>query len=362
VELSPFPYQGPLEPHQVHGRDELVADIVERITARRLTALLGPRRYGKTSLARRVAADLAEAGTAVVWLDLYEVASTVDLAVRLDDALAGVAGPFQAAATSVAAGLDVNLGLLKLRFSSRGDRPDPDVELHARLDVLVRAGLTQACVVVIDEFSDIVRVPHFAGLLRTRLQHHFQEIGLLFAGSEPSTMRTLFSERTEPFYGQADLVTVGPLTLAALTGIVGDGFAATDRQAGNLAARIHHVTGGHPQRSMQLADAAWRASSPGADFGPDVWDTALADVRRAVDGACERLFSGFANREKDVLRILAGGGSIFGRAAELVSLSPGAAQAARASLVASGDLAEAEGRHHLTDPLLADWLRHRFPI
>src|SRR5438105_2692930 len=134
VDASPFPYQGPLAAEQVRGRDELVLDLLERVSERRVTALIGPRRYGKASV--------------------------------------------------------------------------------------------------------LARGPGAAGLLRTKLQHHFQTIGLLFAGSQPSLMRTLFTERTEPFYAQADLVPIGPLPATAVEAIVGDGFGATGRDSGTLAASI----------------------------------------------------------------------------------------------------------------------------
>ena len=45
-----------------------------------------------------------------------------------------------------------------------------------------------------------------AGLLRTKLQHHYQEIGLVFAGSQLSLMRAMFTDVARPFYGQAELV------------------------------------------------------------------------------------------------------------------------------------------------------------
>ena len=82
MDRSPFPYQGPLSPDQVTGRDELAADLAQRIMDRRLTALLGPRRYGKTSLLKRVCADLAQVGPETVWIDLYELTSISDLADR----------------------------------------------------------------------------------------------------------------------------------------------------------------------------------------------------------------------------------------------------------------------------------------
>ena len=54
--------------------------LVERVTARRVTALLGPRRYGKTSVLREVAARGSELST--VWVDLFEVVSIADAAIR----------------------------------------------------------------------------------------------------------------------------------------------------------------------------------------------------------------------------------------------------------------------------------------
>jgi hypothetical protein len=117
MEESPFPYQGPLQPDQVRGRDDLIADLIERVTGQRVTALLGPRRYGKTSVLRRVAAELGEVST--VWVDLYEVTSTADVAVRFDDALASARGPVAELASRFALSLSLNVGLVKVALSGR---------------------------------------------------------------------------------------------------------------------------------------------------------------------------------------------------------------------------------------------------
>jgi uncharacterized protein len=363
VEISPFPYQGPLTADQVHGRDELVADLIVRATERRLTALIGPRRYGKTSVLTRVAAELAEAGTSVVWADLYEVTSLADVALRFDTALAEASGAVGHRLVSVAASLNLNLGVLKVGFARRrAERPDPEATLHLLLDTLVRAAGSHPTVVVLDEFPGVARVPGVAGLLRTKLQHHFQDIGLLFAGSQPSLMRTLFAERTEPFYGQADLVPIGPLSAGAVTAIVDDGFRSTDRDPGTLAASIHGFTGGHPQRTMQLADAAWRTAEPDAPYRPEVWEQGIADVRTAAGQANEAVYARYNSGEKAVLRLLAAGHGLFGAGAEVLAVTPGAAQHARETLIAAGDVTDADGRLALVDPILADWIRRRFPF
>lgn len=363
MEVSPFPYQGPLAADQVRGRDELVHELVARVTERRVTALIGPRRYGKTSVLARIAADLDAGGASVVWVDLYEVTSPADVAVRLDSALAEARGPVSKKLLSVAASLDIDLGVLKVGFARRrAERPDPDAFLHVLLDTLVRAGTAHPTVVVFDEFPGVARLPGVTGLLRTKLQRHFQEIGLVFAGSQPSLMRTLFTERTEPFYAQADLVPIGPLAAPAVTAIVEDGFTATNRDPGAVAASIHAFAGGHPHRTMQLADATWRRAQPGVPYRHEVWEEAIADVRTSTAQANEAVYSRYGSSEKTVLRLLAGGHALFGAAAEVLAVTGGSAQHARDTLLASGDIVETGGGLTVTDPVLADWIRRRFPL
>jgi hypothetical protein len=108
MEVSPFPYQGPLAPDQVNGRGTHLTDLTERISERRVSALLGPRRFGKTSVLGRLAADLTEMTT--VWVDLYEVVSMADLAARFDQALGAVSGAFGALARQIATGLSLMPG------------------------------------------------------------------------------------------------------------------------------------------------------------------------------------------------------------------------------------------------------------
>lgn len=361
MEPSPFPYQGPLEPAQVQGRDGLVADLTGRIDSRRVTALLGPRRYGKTSLLRRVAAGLA--GTTTVWVDLYEVTSMPDVAVRFDDALGATTGRFAAAARNVSAGLALNLGAVKVELTGPArNRPDPGLTFSRLLDVLVATAAKEPTLLVVDEFSSIGRVQGAAGALRTALQRHYRQLGIVFAGSHPSMMRTLFTERAEPFYGQADLVEIGPLDAASIAGIVGSGFASTGRDAGHVAGLIVSFTGGHPQRTMQLADACWRHTPRRGTADTSTWSTALAEVRRSTAEGMERLYSGFERGERSVLRAVARGGSIYGTEAGLLDLSTGTATHARRALLDSGDLVDTDDGLRVVDPLLADWLRQRFPI
>lgn len=363
MERSPFPHHGPLRPDQVAGRERLAIDLAQRITDRRLTALLGPRRYGKTSLLKRVAADLEAVGHQPVWIDLYERTSIADVAAAVDRGLAGTVGPVRRVLDDIAGTLSVNLGVLGVQLSrAPKQRPDPVLTLRTLLDVLTTAAQRDNLFVVFDEFSGIANVEGGAAVLRTELQHHFQELGIVFAGSEPSTMQALFSERAQPFFAQADLVEIEPLTDDAIGHIVEEGFETTERGTGGITSRIAQFADGHPQRAMQLADALWRHVDRGGTASLPAWEAALASVRASVDSGSERTYSLLRAGQRKTLRAIAAEGSVYGTTATLLDLPPGTARDATNSLIGNGIVRRRHEQLALVDPLLADWLRRRFAI
>ncbi len=360
MELTPFPHHGPLDPSLLPANRELVDDLVRRVTERRVTAVLGPRRFGKTTALRSVAQRLED--TAVpVWLDLYELTSWADFAIRLDRAISSVVGTASGVFGEIAAGLQLQLGVLGVEFRKpAAQRPDAMLTVHAQFDLLVKASATQPVVLIVDEFSGIVGVDGAAALMRTALQHHFQEIGLLFAGSEPSTMQMLFTDRAEPFYAQADLVDAPPLSIEAVEKILRDGFADSGRSAGSIAAHVWSFTQGHPHRTMELADAVWRQVEPGESASIDTVVRGVDGVLAAASAGMERLFSSMSTGEQLVLRSAAHGDSIFGPLAKSLGQSNGRAQHARAGLIDRGHLQRAGSELTIIDPVLAEWVRRTF--
>jgi hypothetical protein len=345
------------------GREALISDLSARLLARRPTALLGPRRYGKTSVLRRVAADLAGVGPETVWIDLYELTSMADFAGRIDDGLAAVTGRLRRALTSMVEGLTLRLGGVSVELS-RGqlDRQEAIVVVRSLLDGIVRTAHRHNLLLVFDEFSGIHGVPGAAGALRTALQHHYRDLSIVFAGSQPSTMRTLFADRAEPFFAQADIVEIGPLDDSTVSDLVLDGFERTNRDPGVVTMRIVSMADGHPQRAMQLADAVWRATPDGTTADETTWEIAVADVRASEDGGCERLFAALPTGHQRVLRAVAVDGRAYGAAAAVLGLAAGTARVAIQTLTGNGTLVRRADRLTIVDPIFADWIRRRFPI
>ena len=257
MEILPFDYIGPLPPERVQGRHELIDELTRRVTTRTPTALLGPRRFGKTSVLGRLAADLTEATTITV--DLMPVQSSLDAARALLAALLDAGATVSQEATQVASSIGINLVALRaeIRATRPSARPDPADAVANLVDTLVQTALRRPTIVVFDEFQQIATVAGGTAVLRAALQHHHKDLGLLFAGSAPSAMRDIFANHDQPFLHQADIVQIEPLTLPAVQQIIDDGFAGTGRQPGAVASLIHDFTAGHPLRTMQAAHATW---------------------------------------------------------------------------------------------------------
>ncbi|MEL6892433.1 MAG: hypothetical protein AAFP84_12600 [Actinomycetota bacterium] len=357
MDVSPFPFHGPLDPEQVVGRDDVIGELIEQITSRRPTALIAPRRFGKTSVLRRVASELRPTST-VIEIDLYEIRSWADLAVRIDSGLAQVDADARSKLSQIAATFELNLGVVKASITGRR-RADPDLTVDSLLDVIVTHARRTPTVVVFDEFSSIGRLDGAAGLLRTKLQHHYRQVGLVFAGSEPSTMRMLFSDADQPFFAQADLIELPGLDAATVHAVVAGGFGRA--APAGLADRLVSFADGHPQRTMQLADAAWRARDDATD--PDmVWESALDAVRRAAASGFEMRFAAIPVAHQAVLRLVATGEPLHGSAAEVLSLSSSSAELAKRSLLDDGQITKDDHGLIVIDPVYADWLRNRFPL
>lgn len=364
MERSPFPHSGPLEADEVTGRDQEADELVRLLGGRVPVAVVAPRRYGKTSLLRRAVWLLDQVEpTTTVWLDLYGLSSVADFAVRLDRSLSSTTGRFREAVDRIAGGLSINIGLVsaELRRAAR-TAPDPTASVHGLLDTLVRVAEHQPMVLVVDEVADAVGVGNVLELLRSHLQGVYRDLGLAFAGSKPTMMTRLFADTDQPFYSQARRFELGPLPEPAVVELVHGGFVSTGREAGPVAGGVAEFAGGHPQRSMELADAAWWRTEPGASADRSTWDDAVADVRARTAPALRDLFGVFSSSQQAVLRAVVRTGAPFAASeGRYHDLSNSSITLARNALVDAGHLLVSDDGTRVTDPLLADWIRRELP-
>ena len=366
--------------------------------ARASVVLFAPRRFGKTSLVRRVQNDLAGRGAVTLFCDFFGVASVDDVAARLARAVfARVHGRERLWKRA----LDV------VRTFRPVLRPDPtggvalSVEplgagraglslLEETLESLAAfvAGTEELVHVALDEFQEIVTLREALAVeaaLRARLAA--TPAGWVFVGSRRRVLLGIFNERQRPFFQSAINYPLAPLPREALAAFVAERCAAAGRPCAEAtAARLAELTGGHPYYAQKLGFFAWElAGEGGADSATSgaTSDAASGIAPAHVDAALERLLQAERPVFEATVQSLAPQQRLLLRAvaAEPAERLLAAAYLARHGLGSIGgvqhaakaleqaDLIEREeaaggkpapaGPWRLTDPMLARWLQAR---
>jgi hypothetical protein len=365
TDLNPFVYSRPVAPDDVVDRDDETRELLAAAAGGHYVRLYAPRKFGKTSLLRRVLRDAErEEGMIPVLVDLYGVLSLADVAVRVERAYAReLKGRVRSRVDELlqSTGLGLSLGAMgvgaRLQFEPKSD---PLPALHALLDLplrLERLGGRRA-LVVFDEFQDIVKVREMDAILRGHIQHQGEVASYVFSGSEATLMRRLFEERERPLYGQAVPMKLGRLADADIAAYVADRFRSTGREVGEALGPLLEVARGHPQRAMLLAHRLWAEVDATRTATSDDWaralDAALAEVAPELEARWARLSP---VEQKTLRAIVAGRGSPY-RTAVLsrLDLPKASAQQALKTLRGRSDVEAADGTYAIVDPLLAAWI------
>src|ERR1700749_3028759 len=86
--LNPFTFSQPVEPDELTDRDEETERLLALAEGGPQVRVSAPRRYGKTSLLRRIGRDAEKIGMNYVEVDFYGVLSELDGAERLEEGYA----------------------------------------------------------------------------------------------------------------------------------------------------------------------------------------------------------------------------------------------------------------------------------
>jgi uncharacterized protein len=366
--LNPFRYSEPVPPAELIDRDGEAELLLRRALEGNNSRVVAPRRYGKTSLLRRVAEAAEKEGWAAVYVDFFGVLTLTDVAERVerayDEALRGglrgwftsvrrtLRPTFRAGGGPVPAGVEVTV-------DPQAESPLLDrLALPARL--FERRGVRT--LVVFDEFQDVLAARDRAdAVIRSAIQHHGDAASYVFAGSHVGMMRELFGDRRRAFYGQAGAVELPPLRPDDLGEEIDRRFRATGRDAGEALGPLLDAADGHPQRAMLLAHAVWDRTAARGAATEETWADAYDAVLREAGGELRGVWTSLTTGQRRVLAAIGENSAPLYSASQGHGSSRGAAigKAVRV-LLDRGEIVEdgaAVTGHRVVDPLLVAWLR-----
>jgi hypothetical protein len=346
-------------------RDPEADSLLELTTGRHSFRLVGPRRYGKTTLLRRVLDASEGQGMATVLVDLQDVLSVAEIVVRIERAYnRRLKGPVRRQVDALLKSWNIGVSLGAGGFTATMQRsPSTDAEavllriLELPAELFDAKGITS--LIVFDEIQDVLAVPGADGKIRSVIQHQGDAATYAFAGSAPGVMEQLFADPKRPLLDQAVPKGLAPLPLDEASAYVTSRFEATGRNVARALDPMIEFARGHPQRTMMLAHYLWEVTPPGGSASEESWLEARDGALRDSAGLMRAIWTALPANERRVARALAVLDSPI-HAAE----SAAAVGIKRSSITRAVDglrdnadvIVDPQGRLRITDPLFEHWL------
>jgi AAA+ ATPase superfamily predicted ATPase len=227
--------------------------------------VFSPRRYGKTSLVRRVQSVLSPRGIFTLYTDFFGVASIEDVAARIAKSIYGFIHdnePLMQKAMRIISGFrpvfrPTEDGGLTISIESTApnlfgiDLLDKTLQdLSGFIDEIGPSKVH----IVFDEFQEITELKdkRLEGTLRSHIQFH--QSSYFFVGSRRHLLLGIFSESSRPFYQSAQLYELKRLPHNDLVDYLTDQFQKAGKVCSeNMAEKISNLSGQYPYYSQKLA-------------------------------------------------------------------------------------------------------------
>jgi uncharacterized protein len=374
MKTNPFRY-GPI------ALDEAFTDREAEVAALRSDALNGqdvvifaPRRFGKTSLVRRVAQALARRKALVAEINLMFTPTKEKLAGRLAQEIAEhLLGPVGRAKENlrVFAGLRITPtiavdpvdGSFSFSFAGSHDPEDVDATLERLFRLLpeIAAERKRTVVLIVDEFQEVVDIdPGLTKLLRSVFQEQ-PEVAHIYLGSKRHLMERIFNDANEPFWRSAKRMELGVIEPAAFKPFITEGFRDSGRAIDeDVVDRALEMTGGHPYATQELCYFLWEETPEGETADADRYELALGKLLRSEHSHFSDLWDRARTNQRLLLAALAREpGRPLSEDYRIRHNLPGASPMQKAvdALVQQEIVAKDRGFVRICEPFYDEWIR-----
>jgi hypothetical protein len=378
---NPFEYGQAVAPATLVDRAGELRRVVETVTGGGRLFLIGPRRYGKTSLLNLAESELEKKGIAVLRVDAEKfetpellakallAAAVRALGGRLDRIGRTMQGVFGALRPEVT--YNIGDGTISVGFNVRRPLATSGIPLVADvldgINTLAKTRRKRA-LVVIDEFQQLVTEGGITAerQLRSVIQTH-QHLSYVFAGSKTRLLIDMTSDHARPFYKLGAALVLGPVPRKDFRTFLTRGFTAggTPVTAEGVE-RILDLAEDVPYNVQRLASRCWDllGAAPATKLDVAFVDHALERVVREDDAIYTQLWISLTEVQKKSLKavIATGGTRLMSQSvAREYGVAPPSMQVALRALERRGIVRDEHMmgavRVRLEDPFFASWLR-----
>ena len=317
TQRNPFEFGGELAPGQLVDREDELATVIRTIENGGKLFLIGPRRYGKTSILA-AAEERLEADKAIIIRHDAETYASLQLLAEgiLADAAKKLTGSLEKAGETVKKIFshlrpEVNYNFAEHKISvSLGAPRDAHHELPLLTDVLntvdrLAAEQKHPVGVIIDEFQQVILEGGATAerQIRSVVQRH-HHTAYVFAGSKTRLLADMTNDPARAFWKLGTRYFIGPIPRERFLPFLRAGFIDSGFRADEAAlVQILDLAEDVPYNVQQLANMCWEMVrvDTGHRLTPEVTARALAQVVTRENSPYTQLWNTLTRAQKSVL-------------------------------------------------------------
>lgn len=373
MEDSPFAYGKLATSMAFTDRDADRQQLSSNISNRVHTILISPRRWGKSSLVKRVGIEMMEADSTYRFchIDLFSIRSEEDFfRIYTETVLKAMGGKWDdimADLKEVAQRLLPFLSIsfspeneLKLGMDVRAAKDFPEEILALPEKLAAKRGLRP--VVCLDEFQNIgsfTEALPFQKLLRSVWQQHTLTTYCLY-GSKRNMMTEMFSKRARPFYRFGEFHFLKKISKADWIPFIIERFASTGRVISHGSAeRIAQKMECHPYYVQQYCHHIWTMTQANGVVDEETEDHALRHMINSNLILYQREVEGLTGQQIGLLLAIANGESRLttSKVIQTYKLGSSAYVVRTMKKMEERELIDTlEGKTEFVDPVFRMWL------
>lgn len=269
-------------------REKELQELLSHANNKANVVLFSPRRYGKTSLVKRVQSILAKKGVVTLYIDFYGVDSVGSIVENIVSCFYKYCHFHKKTKwffSALRPSMKVDPGDGSVSFSLEPSEKKRGIELLR--DILDEFGKVAATHregfhVVFDEFQEITEIPEskqIEGVMRSYIQVH-KNVSYFFVGSRRRILLAMFNEKKRAFFQSAINYPLAPLPEEEAVAFIIERFKAAGKICPvDIARDIYKAVGGYPAYIQRIPYSVYEVSN-GNKITPDDY---LQGLSKAIE-------------------------------------------------------------------------------